>query len=284
MDQLEGKVAVVTGAASGIGRALADRFAAERMKVVLADVETDALAAAEKELRDAGADVLAVTTDVSDAHSVDALARATVDAFGAAHVVCNNAGVGGGGQMQTLTTADWEWVLGVNLWGVIHGIRAFLPILLEQDEAHVVNTASMAGLVGGPFMGPYNASKFAVVAISETLFKEMAMQGGTVGVSVLCPGWVNTNIADSERNRPEALRPAGADATAAAEASTGMRDMLRQMLSTGMAPADVAGRVVDAVRGRRFYVLTHPEMKPAIEARMRSILDEEDPPSPAGFA
>src|SRR3954453_7042977 len=137
MDQLEGKVAVVTGAASGIGRALADRFASERMKVVLADGEADALAAAEKEIRDTGAEVLAVRTDVSDGDSVDALGRATVDAFGAAHVLCNNAGGGGGGQMQSLTTADWEWVLGVNLWGVIPGMRAFLPILLEQDEAHV---------------------------------------------------------------------------------------------------------------------------------------------------
>src|SRR5205807_373546 len=145
---------------------------------------------------------------------------------GAVHVLCNNAGVGGGGPMQTLTTADWQWVLGVNLWGVIHGIRAFLPILLEQDEAHVVNTASMAGLVSGPFMGPYNASKFAVVALSETLHKEMAMQGSGVGVSVLCPGWVNTNIGESERNRPPELRrdddPEGPDAT-------GMRDLFQQM-------------------------------------------------------
>src|SRR3954453_17493321 len=282
MDQFAGRVAVVTGAASGIGRALADRFAAEQMRVVLADVEADALAAAEKELRDSGAEVLAVRTDVANGDEVDALAQAALDAFGAVHVICNNAGVGGGGPMQTLTTADWQWGLGVNLWGLIHGVRAFLPILLEQDEAHVVNTASMAGLVSGPFMGPYNASKFAVVAISETLFKEMAMQGGKVGVSVLCPGWVNTNIGDSERNRPEALR--GSDAGAGAEASTGMRDMLRQMLSTGMPPAEVADRVLDAVLRRRFYVLTHPDMKPAIETRLRSILDEEDPPSPAGFA
>src|SRR4051794_29088134 len=186
------------------------------MRVVLADVEAGALAAAEKELRDSGAEVLAVRTDVSNGDEVDALAQAAVDAFGAVHVVCNNAGVGGGGLMQTLTTADWEWVLGVNLWGVIHGIRAFLPILLEQEEAHVVNTASMAGLVSGPFMGPYNASKFAVVAISETLFKEMSMQGLKVGVSVLCPGWVNTNIGDSERNRPASLRPDEADAGAGA--------------------------------------------------------------------
>src|SRR4051794_31634963 len=148
------------------------------MRVVLADVEAGALAAAEKELRDSGAEVLAVRTDVSNGDEVDALAQAAVDAFGAVHVVCNNAGVGGGGPMQTLTTADWQWVLGVNLWGVIHGVRAFLPILLEQDEAHVINTASMAGLVSGPFMGPYNTSKFAVVGLSETLYKELAVQRG----------------------------------------------------------------------------------------------------------
>ena len=280
MDQLVGKVAVVTGAASGIGRAMAERFAAEQMKVVLADVEVDALRHAEKELQDTGAEVLAVPTDVSDGDAVDALARATVDAFGAAHIVCNNAGVGGGGPMQHLSTADWQWVLGVNLWGVIHGIRAFLPILLEQDEAHVVNTASMAGMTAGPFMGPYNASKFAVVAISETLFKEMAAQGGKVGVSVLCPGWVNTNIGDSERNRPADLRTTETWNATAESAAPGMRDMLRQMLATGMPPAEVADRVFDAVRRRRFYILTHPEMKPAIESRMQAILDEGDPTMP----
>jgi NAD(P)-dependent dehydrogenase (short-subunit alcohol dehydrogenase family) len=274
MDQLAGRVAVVTGAASGIGRALADRFAAEQMRVVLADVEADALAAAEKELRDTGAEVLAVRTDVANGADVDALAQAAVDAFGAVHVVCNNAGVGGGGPMQTLTTADWQWVLGVNLWGVIHGVRAFLPILLEQDEAHLVNTASMAGLVSGPFMGPYNTSKFAVVGLSETLFKELAVQGANVGVSVLCPGWVNTNIADSERNRPaELAREPQPDAPD----STALRDLLSQMLTTGMAPADVADHVVAAIRQKRFYVLTHPDMKPAIGARVETILAGDNP-------
>ena len=281
MEQFAGRVAVVTGAASGIGRALANRFAAEQMRVVLADVEADALAGAEKELRDTGADVLAVRTDVSNGDDVDALAKAAVDTFGAVHIVCNNAGVGGGGPMQTLTTADWQWVLGVNLWGVIHGIRAFLPILLQQDEAHVVNTASMAGLVSGPFMGPYNASKFAVVGLSETLFKELAVQGANVGVSVLCPGWVNTNIGDSERNRPPELRgdvePDGSD-------PTGLRDMFKQMLTTGMPPAEVADRVFDAIAAKRFYVLTHPDMKPAIETRMQTILDEQNPGLATGLA
>src|SRR4051812_41980156 len=279
MDQFAGRVAVVTGAASGIGRALADRFAAEQMRVVLADVEADALAGAEKELRDSGAEVVAVPTDVSNGDEVDALARAAVDAFGAVHVVCNNAGVGGGGAMQTLTEADWQWVLGVNLWGVIHGIRAFLPILLEQDEAHVVNTASMAGLVSGPFMGPYNASKFAVVALSETLHKELAIQGSRVGVSVLCPGWVNTNIADSERNRPPELQRTD-DGSAPGLDASGMREMLQQMLANGMPPAGVADRVFSAVREKRFYVLTHPEMKPAVEARMQGILQERNPDTP----
>jgi NAD(P)-dependent dehydrogenase (short-subunit alcohol dehydrogenase family) len=274
MDQLAGRVAVVTGAASGIGRALADRFAAEQMRVVLADVEADALAAAEKELRDTGAEVLAVRTDVANGDEVDALARAAVDAFGAVHIVCNNAGVGGGGPMQTLTTADWQWVLGVNLWGVIHGVRAFLPILLEQDEAHVVNTASMAGLVSGPFMGPYNTSKFAVVGLSETLYKELAVQGANVGVSVLCPGWVKTNIGDSERNRPADLRR---EPEPEAPDSTALRDLLSQMLTTGMAPADVADHVVAAIREKRFYVLTHPDMKPAIGARVQTILAGDNP-------
>src|SRR4051794_21276914 len=175
MQELNGRVAVVTGGASGIGFALASAFAAEGMKVVLGDIEAPALDDAVAKLESSGAEAIGVRTDVSDDASVAALAAAAVDRFGAIHIACNNAGVGGGGLSWEAPLSTWEWVLGVNMWGVIHGIRAFVPILMEQDEAHIVNTASIAGLAAGPFMGPYNASKHAVVALSETLYHEMAL-------------------------------------------------------------------------------------------------------------
>ncbi|CAN5859309.1 SDR family NAD(P)-dependent oxidoreductase [soil metagenome] len=277
MEELSGRVAVVTGAASGIGRALAERFAAEGMSVVLADVEREPLEATTADLAATGAQVLAVPTDVSDGDQVDALAAATLERFGAVHLVCNNAGVGAGGLSWELTTADWEWVLGVNLWGVIHGIRVFVPHLVAQGEGHVVNTASMAGLTSPPFMGPYNASKHAVVTISETLFSDLAVvQADGVGVSVLCPGWVNTRIGESRRNRPsDAADPPSHDE--APEELDAVASVLTTMVASGMAPAEIADRVVDAISKRQLYVLTHPDMKPAIEARVQRILAEEDP-------
>src|SRR5437588_11349714 len=208
MQDLKGKVAVVTGAASGIGNAVATRLAEEGMRVVLADMEEGPLADAEKKLADDGATVLAVPTDVTKGDQMDALAQKTFDTFGTVHVVHNNAGVATGGPMWTLTEADWQWVLGVNLWGVIHGVRAFVPRLVEQGEGHVVNTASIAGLTSSPLMAPYNVSKHGVVTLSETLQHELTMQGSPVRVSVLCPGWVNTRIADADRNRPPELRNA----------------------------------------------------------------------------
>ncbi|HSM76404.1 MAG TPA: SDR family NAD(P)-dependent oxidoreductase, partial [Bryobacteraceae bacterium] len=196
MKEFRNRVAVVTGAASGIGRALAVRFAAEGMKVVLADVEEPALQAAAQELRDAGAAVLALRTDVSQEADVEALAVRTYEAFGGAHIVCNNAGVAS----RTVpsweqTSADWQWVLSVNLWGVIHGIRAFVPRMLSSGgEGHIVNTASLAGLTSSPGLAPYNASKHAVATISESLYFELLAVPSSIRVSVLCPGWVNARI------------------------------------------------------------------------------------------
>lgn len=282
MNQLEGKVAVVTGAASGIGRALADAFAAEGMSVVMADVEEDALATAAKEVGELGAAVLAVPTDVTKGDDVDALAARTVEEFGTFHVVCNNAGVGSGGTMWELTEADWAWVLGVNLWGVIHGIRAFVPRLVEQNEGHVVNTGSIAGLTSAPMMGPYNASKHAVVTISETLHRELGLNGSAVRVSVLCPGFVQTRIAESDRNRPEHLRnPAESEVNEVNEVG---RELLRQIVASGLPPDAVARQVVDAIKHERFYVLPHPDMKALVRTRMDDILEERAPASGFFFA
>lgn len=276
MEDLEGKVAVITGGASGIGRAMADRFAAEGMKLVLGDIEAPALDAAASELRAAGHAVETIVCDVSQREEVEKLRSAALDAFGAVHVVCNNAGVGGGGMLSTLTERDWEWVLGVNLWGVIHGISTFLPGLLAQGEGHVINTASVAGLFAAPFMGPYNASKYAVVAISETMFNELAMAGSAVGVSVLCPGWVATQIALADRNRPDGLRNDSDPDEDPARA--GMLDMLHSFIQGGMSPAEVADQVCTAVKAKRFYILTHDSSRESIKARFDAILADGTPP------
>jgi NAD(P)-dependent dehydrogenase (short-subunit alcohol dehydrogenase family) len=273
MQDLKGKVAVVTGAASGIGNAMATRFAEEGMRVVLADIEEGPLADAEKALADAGATVLAVPTDVTKGDQMDALAATTFDAFGTAHIICNNAGVATGGPMWTLTEADWQWVLGVNLWGVIHGVRVFVGRLVEQGEGHVVNTASMAGLTSAPMMGPYNVSKHGVVTLSETLSSELALHASPVKVSVLCPGWVNTRIHEADRNRPPELQQENPDNTMAEMG----RQMLESLITSGLAPSEVAARVLDAIREERFYILTHPEMTPMIRNRMEDILEGRTP-------
>jgi NAD(P)-dependent dehydrogenase (short-subunit alcohol dehydrogenase family) len=277
MKDLGGKVAVVTGAASGIGKALATRFAAYGMKVVLADVEEGPLAALESELRAQGASVLAMLTDVTNGTAVTALAARTVERFGAAHVVCNNAGVGGaGGPVWALTEADWTWTLGVNLWGVIHGMRAFVPILLAQGEGHVVNTASMAGLTSPPGMGPYVATKHAVVAISEVLARDLLVAGSQVKVSVLCPGFVRTRIAESGRNRPAHLAGARVpDADGGALAAE-----IRALVEGGMDPATLAEHTVDAIRQDRFYILTHPETVGAVKHRLDDVLQGNYPRLP----
>jgi NAD(P)-dependent dehydrogenase (short-subunit alcohol dehydrogenase family) len=252
VQDLRGKVAVVTGGASGIGYALARCFASEGARVVIGDVEAAALDRAVSELGASGADVEGVVTDVTDPAQMQALADAAVTRFDGVHVFCNNAGVGGGGLSWEMPLSTWEWVIGVNLWGVIHGVRAFVPLLMQQTEAHIVNTASVAGLVAAPFMGPYNASKHAVVAISETLHHELALSAPQVRVSVLCPGWVNTNIAQSARNRPAHLQEGAApDPEAAA--------LLRGFIEQGMPPDEVAAKVLEAIREERFWILTHDE-------------------------
>ena len=272
MEQLTGKVAVVTGAASGIGRALADRFAAEGMRIVLADVEEQALDTATEELRAAGAEAVGIPTDVSVAADLEHLRDVALRAFGTVHVVCNNAGVGAGGPIWTVPLESWRWILGVNLWGVIHGVHAFTPLLVEQGEGHIVNTASAAGIVSAPFLGPYVTSKHAVVALSESLALDLAGTG--VGVSVLCPLWVRTRIHESSRNAPaEVLR-----AEPALEVSMPAHlSQLAAIVERGLDPGVVAGQVTDAVRRDRFYVLPHPQVKAAAVERVRRIAEGEAP-------
>lgn len=277
MKEFKGKVAVVTGAASGIGRALAERSAQEGMKVVLADIEEAALAQAERELRAAGASVLAVRTDVSKADDIAALAQKTLDAFGAVHLLFNNAGVSAGTTVWESTQADWEWVIGVNLWSVIHATRIFVPLMLAQEsECHIVNTASVAGLVSGPGLGVYKVTKHGVVSLSETLQCELVERGSKIKVSLLCPGWVNTRIMESARNRPGELQNAPGSVVLAPETKARIQEIAHAVQS-GSSPQQVAQQVFDAVKKEQFYILTHPEWKPLIRQRMENILNEESP-------
>ena len=274
MDSFEGKVAVVTGAASGIGRAMATRFGEAGMCVVLADIEKGALDDAVSELTASGVEAAGVPTDVSDVAAVEALRDAALDRFGAVHVACNNAGVATGGKLWEQTVEDWRWILGVNLWGVINGVRSFVPVMLRQGEGHVVNTASMAGLTSPPFMGIYNVTKHAVVTLSETLHAELSLEAADVGVSVLCPGWVKTRIGEAARNRPGQTT---LDEAADEGDQAVFLEVLSNFLASGLDPGAVADQVFDAVRDDRFYVLTHPEWKPMISNRVDNIVNERDP-------
>jgi len=275
MEEFEGKVAVVTGAASGIGQALATAFAAEGMKLVLADIEPGPLEETAEQLRAGGADVFAVTADVAVASDVDRIGTAAMDVFGAVHVACNNAGVSGGGLTWEIDLETWKWILDVDLWGVIHGVHTFTPLIIASGGGHVVNTASMAGLTSNPGMGPYNVAKHGVVTLSETMSVELQMTHPEVGISVLCPGWVRTRINESERNRPP-LEAAG-ELQETDEGLLALKEMVNTWIAEGLQPAHVASLVVDAIRTNRFYVLTHPEWQGMIRDRVDRMLSGENP-------
>ncbi|MGH9027101.1 MAG: SDR family NAD(P)-dependent oxidoreductase [Acidimicrobiia bacterium] len=275
MDDFTGKTAVVTGAGSGIGRALAQRFAAEGMRVVAADVEEGALEATAALIRDAGGEVTTVVTDVSDGDAVDALAERAFATYGQVDVLCNNAGVFQAGLLWERTAADLEWVLGVNLWGILHGIRAFVPRMIAQDtEGHVVNTASMAGQLSMAYSGPYVISKFAAVATSECLAHDLERTGAKIKASVLCPGLVDTAIFQSRRNRSD-----GAPNT---EDNAFVEQVLQDTIAGGMArsPDEVAEIVLDAIRDERFLILTSPESPRHIDARHAALSKRKLPPTP----
>jgi len=278
VEQFEGKVAVVTGAASGMGRAFAERFVAEGMKVVLADVEATALEQAVQDLTDAGGEVVGVQTDVSRLDEIERLAARTIEAFGAVHVLCNNAGVESGASFADIPAETWDWVLGVDLLGTIYGIRTFLPLLREHaPDGHIVNTSSIAGL-DAFFLtaAPYVAAKHAVVGISEELFHELAAGSERIGVSVICPGMVATQMPWSERNRPDHV-PSSLEHPSRAQ----LIEITTQGAAHGMPPADVAELVVQAIREQRFYVLPHPDAaEAAARNRLRWITENVPPAAP----
>lgn len=270
MQEFKDKVAVVTGASSGIGKGLAERCAQEGMQVVLADVDAAGLAQLAGQLEQGGARCLAVPTDVAAADQVEALAQTTAASFGSIDLVFNNAGVMLTGPSWEKSEAEWDWILGINLKGVIHGMRSFVPRMLAQDTpCHMVNTGSLASFLAAPFMAPYTVSKYAVRALTETLHYELAAMEAKLKVSVLCPGQVTTGIMDS-----------GADKPTGGSANPGqaqMDDYLRTEIAAGMDPAHCADRVFEAIRKERFWIFPHPDFKPALQAAVDEILTESNP-------
>ena len=282
MKNFEGRTAVITGAGSGFGLE-ASRIAARRgMNVVMADVQADALARASAEIAATGAAVLPFRLDVSRAEEVDALGRATAERFGAPHLVFNNAGVGAGGLIWETTVADWEWVIGVNLMGVAHGLRVFTPMMLAAAgsdpayEGHIVNTASMAGLINAPNMGVYNVSKHAVVAMSETLYQDLRLVTEQIGASVLCPFFVPTGITASDRNRPGSL--AAGRPTKSQLIGKAMND--RAVGRGKLSAADIARYVFDAVDANRFYIFSHPKALSSVQTRLEDVVQARNPTDP----
>jgi NAD(P)-dependent dehydrogenase (short-subunit alcohol dehydrogenase family) len=283
MKNFKNKVAVITGGASGFGREFANIGANLGMKLVLADVQQDALDKTKTELEAQGAQVLAVRCDVRKAEQVQALADAVMDRFGAVHLVFNNAGVGSGGLIWENSVADWEWVLGVNLWGVIHGVRIFTPLMLEcakKDpgyEGHIINIASMAGWLNAPNMGVYNVSKHAVVSLSETLYQDLQLVKAPIGASVLCPYFVPTGISQSDRNRPDDVKNeiSPTDSQLAAQAVSD-----KAVSSGKVTAAQVAERTFDAIKEGKFYIYSHPHALGNVQKRMEDIVLQRNPGDP----
>lgn len=282
IESFAGKTAVLTGAASGFGLECARIGARLGMQLVLVDVQADALAAAEAEMKELGAQVLARRVDVSSAAEMDALGAAVQERFGAPHLVFNNAGVGAAGLVWETSAREWDWVLGVNLHGVAHGVRVFTPMMLEaaRNDAgwrgHIVNTASMAGLLATPNMGVYNVSKHAVVALSETLYQDLSLVTDQIGASVLCPYFVPTGIGHSERNRPDALNQT--QSTRSQEVGAQMLD--KAVASGKITAQEVARKVFDAVAANQFYIYSHPQAIGAVQTRMEDILQTRNPSDP----
>ena len=278
MKEFKGKVAVITGAASGIGLGIAERCVREGMKVVLADINDANLATAEAQLRAAGGTVVSVRTDVSKRSDVEQLARKAFDAFGQVHLLFNNAGVAAGGAPWEATWNDWEWVIGVNLWGVIHGVKVFTPLMIAQNtECHIINTSSTAGLIVGSFSAPYSTTKHAVVAVTESLYFALQQRNSLVKVSVLCPGLARTNIGDVERTRPAEFRNEPVPMTPQMQAGLAA---FKAAMAAAMPPSEVAAIAFDGIKKEQFYILTHPEWIEVVRMRMDKLVQMENPESP----
>ena len=275
MHELRNRTAVITGAASGIGLALAQRAAREGMRLVLADIDEAKLAEAAKTLPVAADALCTRRVDVSREEDVSALADEAFGRYGGVHLLCNNAGVGLTRLAWELTAADWEWILGVNLWSVVHAVHCFVPrMLAQEEESHIVNTASVAGLLSTPAMAAYNVSKHGVVTLSETLYTELRAQQAKIGVSVLCPAWVPTAIHTSERNRPQRYGTAAPPSAA----SAAYQERMSQAVKSGRLTADdMASAVFEAVAANRFYVIPHGRIKQAVRLRMEDILEDRNP-------
>jgi len=283
MKQLHGRTAVITGAGSGFGLEVSRIAAREGMNVVMADVQADALDAAVAQIRSLGAAVLPFRLDVAQAAEVDALGAATFERFGAPHFVFNNAGVGAGGLIWEHSAKDWAWVIGVNLMGVAHGVRVFTPMMLQAAKAdpayegHIINTASMAGLLNPPNMGVYNVSKHAVVSLSETLYQDLALVTEQITASVLCPYFVPTGIHQSHRNRPTGE----GDRTQPTPSQLISQAMTNKAVTSGkLSAADVAALVFDALRERRFYIFSHPQALGAVQTRLEDVMVQRNPSDP----